>query len=337
MQQFSHVSAVVGLSFLTLLTPQILLANPLAKTNVVIAHRGASGYLPEHTIPGMAMAHAFGADYIELDLVVTKDQELVVLHDITLEATTDVEDKFPGRSRKDGKWYAVDFDLAELRTLNLHERTGDDGESLKFPGRFPYRKSRFQIPTFDESVELVQGLNKTTGKKIGIYPELKDPAFHMAEKRDIAKLLADGLQRHNYIGQDSGVILQSFDAETLRRLRNEFKVKVPLVQLIGSEWGTGKDDWAGMKSEVGLAEVAKYADGIGPWLSDLFDDKTLKPTAFMAVVKKSKLPVHAYTLRADQLPKGVSFQAVAKKIYSAGINGIFTDHPDQLIKVLKKN
>jgi glycerophosphoryl diester phosphodiesterase len=327
--------AAAALSFALQANPDSF-ANPLAKTNVVIAHRGASGYLPEHTMPGMAMAHGWGVDYIELDLVVTKDSELVVLHDVTLDDTTDVEDKFPGRSRKDGKWYAVDFALAELRTLNVHERTGSDGETLKFPGRFPYRKSRFQVPTFDESVELIQGMNNSTGRKIGIYPELKDTVFHTAEKKDIVKLVVEALQRHNFVTPDSGVVLQCFEADALKRLRNEFKVKLPLVQLIGSDWGTGKDDWAGMKSEAGLAEVAKYADGIGPWLSDLFDDKTMKPTAFMAAVKKSKIPVHAYTLRADQLPKGVSFEAVAKKIYGAGIQGIFTDQGDRLVKVAKK-
>lgn len=320
--------AVIGL-LLTTAATAIAASGPLAKKNLVIAHRGASGYLPEHTLPAAALAHASGADYIEMDLVLSKDNELVVLHDITLEATTDVEEKFPGRSRKDGKWYAIDFDLAEFRTLNVHERTAEDQGTLQFPSRFPYRKSRFSLPTFEEITELVQGMNKTTGRNIGIYPEIKDPAFHKAEGKNIAKIVIEALQQYGYIERDSGAIIQCFDGPTLRYLRRDLKVKLPLVQLIGSAWGSGKDEWAGMKTEDGLKEVATYADGIGPWITDLFDAKDFTPTSFLNLAVKSKLPIHAYTLRADQLPKGVTYESAAKKIYAAGVSGIFTDHPDK--------
>src|SRR5690606_29927835 len=117
---------------------------------VVIAHRGASGYLPEHTLAAYAMGYAMGADYIEPDLVLTKDKHFICLHDIHLEATTNVEEVFPDRRRDDGKWYAADFTLAEIKTLEAQER---------IKGRFPQGHSPLGVPTFEEMVELVQGLN----------------------------------------------------------------------------------------------------------------------------------------------------------------------------------
>ena len=127
------------------------------KKPVIIAHRGASAYLPEHTLAGAAMAHAMAVDYLELDLVLSKDMQLVVNHDLTLEETTDVEAVFPHGKRADGKWYVIDFTLAQLKTLQVHERSNDGKGGLNFPGRFPYQKSRFQLETFQTMVELVQG------------------------------------------------------------------------------------------------------------------------------------------------------------------------------------
>jgi glycerophosphoryl diester phosphodiesterase len=169
---------------------------------IVIAHRGASGYLPEHTLPAKAMAYAQGADYLEQDLVMTKDDHLVVLHDHYLDRVTDVADRFPDRARKDGRYYAIDFTLDEIKSLKFTE--GFDIENGKkvqtYPGRFPMGKSDFRVHTFEEEIEFVQGLNHSTGKNIGIYPEIKAPWFHHQEGKDIAAKTLEVLKKYGYTG-----------------------------------------------------------------------------------------------------------------------------------------
>ncbi|EIS17042.1 glycerophosphodiester phosphodiesterase, partial [Yersinia pestis] len=137
---------------------------------VVIAHRGASGYLPEHSLPAKAMAYAQGADYLEQDLVMTKDNELVVLHDHYLDRVTDVAERFPDRARKDGRYYAIDFTLPEIKSLKFTEGFDIDKNGKKvqsYPNRFPMGKSDFRVHTFQEEIEFIQGLNHSTGKNTG--------------------------------------------------------------------------------------------------------------------------------------------------------------------------
>src|SRR5688572_10646319 len=147
---------------------------------LVIAHRGASGYLPEHTLEAKVMAFAQGADFVEQDVVMTQDDELIVFHDLTLERTTDVASRFPGRARPDGSYYVIDFTLAELRQLQVSEGfTLVAGVPVaNFPARFPVMTSRFGIHTLQEELGLIEGLNRSTGKNVGIYTELKSPWFH---------------------------------------------------------------------------------------------------------------------------------------------------------------
>ena len=132
---------------------------------IVIAHRGASAYLPEHTLAGVSMAHAWDVDFIEPDIVLSKDRVPVVLHDIHLELTTNVEDTFPKKKRKDGRYYAIDLSLAELKQLRVHERINPKTGKIAFPARFPAKLSAFQIPTLSEYIELIQGLNSSRQKK----------------------------------------------------------------------------------------------------------------------------------------------------------------------------
>ena len=171
-----------------------------ADDKVVIAHRGASGYLPEHTLPAKAMAFAQGADYLEQDLVMTKDDQLVVLHDHYLDRVTDVADRFPDRARKDGRYYAIDFTLAEIKSLKFSEGfTVENGKKVQtFPGRFPMGKSDFRVHTFEEEIEFIQGLNHSTGKNIGLYPEIKAPWFHHQEGKDIATRVLEVLKKYGY-------------------------------------------------------------------------------------------------------------------------------------------
>jgi Glycerophosphoryl diester phosphodiesterase len=197
---------------------------------IVIAHRGASGYLPEHTLEAYAMAYALGANYIEPDLVLTHESKFICLHDIHLERTTNVEEVFPDRHREDGRWYAADFTLEEIRQLNVHERCNEDGTPV-FPGRFPMGDSQFEVPTFTEMIELIQGLNKAMGRDVGIYPEIKEPSWHEIEGLPMEEALLNVLNQYGYEGQDAKVYVQCFEPEPLKKMRFNLTTDLPLVQL----------------------------------------------------------------------------------------------------------
>ncbi|MEM7311532.1 MAG: glycerophosphodiester phosphodiesterase, partial [Planctomycetota bacterium] len=180
---------------------------------LIIAHRGASGYLPEHTLPAVAMAHGLGADYIEQDVVLTKDKHPIVLHDIHLDTVTDVATKFPNRKREDGRYYAIDFELAEIRLLRVNERIDLATGKPVFPGRFPLGKSRFEIPTLAEEIELIQGLNKSTARDVGIYAEVKQPAWHRNAGFEISRIVIQVLKDYGYESKTDRAYLQCFDPE----------------------------------------------------------------------------------------------------------------------------
>jgi glycerophosphoryl diester phosphodiesterase len=162
---------------------------------IVIAHRGASGYLPEHTLAGKALAIGLGADFIEQDVVATRDGKLVVLHDLYLDDVTDVATRFPGRHRNDGRHYVVDFDLEEIKTLTLFERRAPGSTAAKYPLRFPGGSGIFGIATLEQELRLVQGLNRSMGRTIGIYPEIKHPRWHAEHGIDLGQLLLGELVR----------------------------------------------------------------------------------------------------------------------------------------------
>jgi glycerophosphoryl diester phosphodiesterase len=201
----------------------------LSADKIVIAHRGASGYLPEHSLPAKAMAYAQGADYLEQDLVMTKDNELVVLHDHYLDRVTDVADRLPDRARKDGRYYAIDFTLPEIKSLKFTEGFDIDKNGKKvqsYPGRFPMGKSDFRVHTFQEEIEFIQGLNHSTGKNVGIYPEIKAPWFHQQEGKDISTNVLEVLKQYGYTTKGDKVYLQCFDANELKRIKNELEPKM---------------------------------------------------------------------------------------------------------------
>ncbi len=151
----------------------------------VIAHRGASAYLPEHTLAAKGLAHEMGADYLEQDVVASRDDELIVLHDVHLDRVTDVASRFPDRARPDGRFYVRDFELRELRSLRVCERMTEDGTAV-YPDRYPARSGEFRINTLLEELDFIQRLNRETGRVAGIYPEIKRPHWHKAEGIDIA-------------------------------------------------------------------------------------------------------------------------------------------------------
>ena len=206
---------------------------------IVIAHRGAPGYLPEHTLPSKALAYAMGADFLEQDVVATRDDELVVLHDIYLDRVSDVAERFPQRARPDGRYYVRDFDLAELRNLKVSERRQADGSAV-YAGRFPPNTGNFHIHTFAEELEFLETLNKATGGTVGCYPEIKRPAWHREEGVDIAPLFLRTLKDYAYEEKEHAVFVQCFDADELIRIRHELGCRMALVQLIGeNDWGEG--------------------------------------------------------------------------------------------------
>ena len=208
--------------FISLIFMFTISLTSLAEKKLVIAHRGASGYLPEHSMPAKAMAYAMGSDYIEQDVVMTKDDHLVVLHDIYLDRVTNVADLYPERKRDDGRYYVIDFTLGEVRKLKMTEGfkiTNGKREAI-YPNRFPLDKSRFRVHTFTEEIELIQGLNKSMNRDVGICPELKAPWFHEKEGKDIAKATLLILKKYGYTSKAAKIYLQSADVEDLKRVKN---------------------------------------------------------------------------------------------------------------------
>jgi glycerophosphoryl diester phosphodiesterase len=295
---------------------------------VVIAHRGASGYLPEHTLPAKAMAYAMGADYLEQDIVLSKDDIPIVIHDIHLETVTDVAKKFPMKKRNDGRFYVIDFTFVELKQLNVSERFDPATNKAVFSNRFPVFTATFKLHSLQEEIEFIQGLNKSTGKNMGIYPEIKEPEFHKKEGKDISKIVLEVLNDYGYKTKKDNCMLQCFDAKELKRIRNQFKSELFLVQLME------------FKSDEKLEEIATYADGIGPWVPQIIKGKENGKwliTNLVANAHKLNLKVHAYTFRADQLGDFDSFEALLQvALYEANVDGVFTDFPDKAVAFINK-
>lgn len=298
---------------------------------VVIAHRGASGYLPEHTLPAKAMAYAMGADYLEQDIVLSKDNVPIVIHDIHLETVTDVKLKFPKKKRNDGRFYVIDFTFDELKQLNVSERMNPISRKAVFPDRFPIFTSTFRLHSLQEEIELIKGLNKSTKKNIGIYPEIKGPVFHQKEGKDISKIVLKILNDYGYKTKNDCCILQCFDAQEVKRIRNEFKSELFLVQLMEFK-----------KDEETLEEISTYADGIGPWYKQIIMGKDKNGNWLISdLVEKAhkyNLKVHAYTFRADQLGDFGTFEELLHvALYEANVDGVFTDFPDKAVQFMNKN
>ena len=305
---------------------------------IVIAHRGASGYLPEHTLEAKAMAHALGADFLEQDLVLSKDEVPMVLHDIHIDTISDVATRFPSRKRADGRYYALDFTVEELKQLRASERFNPTTGKAVFPKRFPVGKSRFEIPTLEEELELIQGLNKSTGRTAGVYPEIKSPAWHRAQGHDISKIVLPILQRFGYATKSAPCFLQCFEHAEVLRLRTELGWKGKLVMLM-DDVPKGEDgtDYLGLQSAKGLAELAKVADGIGPDLSSVIGSNR-KITELVKNAHASGMVVHPYTFRIDQLPKYAhSPEDLLGLLYKdAKIDGLFSDFTDVTVRWLTK-
>jgi len=306
------------------------------KQKIIIAHRGASGYLPEHTLQAVAMAHGQGADYIEQDVVITKDGIPIVLHDIVLDAVTDVAMVFPNRKRADGRYYVIDFTLEEIKQLNVHERVSAKTGKPVFPNRFPQGVGDFRVATLDEQLEMIAGLNASTGRNVGVFTDIKRPAFHREEGQDTSRIVLETFARHGYAARSDPVYLQCFDWNETQRIRNELGYQGRLIQLLTENaWNEAPDvDYDELKTAKGLGQIAKVADAIGPWMAQIVigADKNgkLNITPLAAAAQDLGLEVYPYTLRADALPPyaGSFDRALEIFLVEIGADGVFTDQPD---------
>jgi len=277
---------------------------------LLVAHRGASAYAPEHTAEAYRLALAQGAHVLEPDLQITRDGVLICLHDLTLERTTNVREVFPDRFREIEvggtivrRWYAADFTLDELRQLDAGQWFGPE-----FTGA--------RIPTLEELIEIARG-------RAGIFPEIKSPEFYHDRGVDPERLLIDILARNGLLetGADPAtpVFIQSFSPESLRRLRMEFMVELPLTLLIGNAAGAGT--WL---SDEGLDRAKEFVDGIGPSKGLVLADPD--------VVRRAQtrgLTVIPYTFRSGNTGAFPDVtEEMAHFLFTLGVDGVFTDNPD---------
>lgn len=320
----------------------LLLALP-ASAQIVVAHRGASGERPEHTLAAFERAIQQGADFIELDLVPTKDGELIVRHENELSISTDVASRSEFADRKatkviDGKsftgWFAEDFTLDEIRTLRARER---------IPAIRPLN-SRFDglyaVPTLQEVVALARAMEAApAGRRVGFFLELKHPVWFLTQGRDTAAMLVRSLAATGLDGAGDAVVIQSFDIEPLVRLSQSGRFK--LVQLISAQ-GAPADrpgqSYASMVTDAGLRAVALYADGVGLDMA-LFDGDPERARALIALAQGQGLAVHVWTLRRENRFLWPSLRlgsdpdqpgdiaAAWRLLAGLGASGIITDNP----------
>ena len=311
--------AVLGLA--CALPPPALAAEPPPPKPLVIAHRGASGYLPEHTLGGYEYAIRQKADYIEPDLQLTKDGQLVALHDDSLERTTDVARLF---ARRNGAYKVADFTLAEIKTLTVRP-TGTAQAAV--PGFEPTAADPWRVPTFGQVLELAAQAQAATGRTVGVYPEAKkaDPAM---EDAILDTLAAAGITAR------SAVFVQSFSDATLESLRRKAMARHdPLPQILLGRAIVDADGTARMGVFAGktlvarsFAEVARFADGVGVQINA--PDHPLTP-AFVAQAHAAGLQVHAWTFAQ---PDPLLAEAEYRKYIDMGVDGLFSNYPDLAIQ-----
>ena len=302
---------------------------------LVIAHRGASGYLPEHTLAAKALAAGQGADYLEQDVVLTRDDVPIVLHDIHLDTVTDVARRFPERARPDGRFYSIDLNLDEIRQLSVSERFDYKTGQAVYPNRYPVGKSRFSLHTLGEELEFVQGLSRSLGRPIGIYPEIKQPGFHRVEGKDISRIVLETLTSYGYDSPESPCFVQCFDEPETRRCRQELKSPLRLIQLLEDrDWKPLLEVDRRTRLNEALARVAEYADGIGPniglLVSEIRRDGGFTATELAAAAHHHGLAIHPWTIRRDSLPgETPSLDRLHEILFhELSVEGAFSDFPD---------
>lgn len=328
--------------------------NPDLCHPLVIAHRGASGYVPEHTLGAYALAITMGADYVEPDVVMTRDGHLIARHENELSLSTNVAEhpEFADRFKVqtvDGRWlrgwFSEDFTLAEIKTLRAKELY-----PTVRPGNARMDGS-LEIPTFQEIIDLVKSLEISQRRIIGIYPEIKHGVHFQRLGLAMEKPLVDSLHKNGYLTRQDPAYIQSFEVSNLKELRNLTDLR--LIQLYGgkarqpfdqAELDTGVT-YEDMSTAEGLKVVASYADAVGPEKSYIIprdaDNRLGIPTSFVEDAHAAGLKVHPYTFRAENRYLPLEFRsddtspaaigdasAEVRAFLNAGIDGLFTDQPD---------
>ena len=316
---------------------------------VVIGHRGAAGYRPEHTLASYELAARMGADFIEPDLVSTKDHVLVARHEPDISDTTDVARRPEFAARRTTKvldgvvttgWFTEDFTLAELKTLRAIERL-----PLVRQHNTMY-DGRFSVPTFDEILELRERLSDELARQVGVYPETKHPSYFRALGLPLEDPLVEGIRRFGLDAPDAPIFVQSFEAGNLRALHEGYRLRAPKVFLTSAS-GAPFDDprrYADYLTPAGLRELATFVAGIGPDKSQIIpttaDGTLAEPTPLVAQAHAAGLVLHPYTFRAEdqflpaELRAGAGPNAYGRAIdeqlafLRAGVDGLFTDHAD---------
>ena len=275
-----------------------------------------------------------GADYLEQDIVATRDDKLVVLHDIHLDRVTDVAERFANRHRDDGRYYVRDFTLEEIRSLSVNDRCNADGSAV-YPRRYKPDGEIFRVHTFAEELAFIDELKESFGRPVGIYPEIKRPAWHKKEGVDITTVFLTILGQYGYSSHSDPVYVQCFDAAELLRIRRDLDCEMKLVQLIGENaWGESTTNYNELRSTRGLQRLAKTVDGIGPWVNRLYRvrdrDARIQDTGLVSRAHAAGLAVHPFTFRQDDLPPGFeSFQELLMFVFGKlCVDGLFTDFPD---------
>ena len=316
---------------------------------IVIAHRGASGYLPEHTLAGYGVAMLQGADFIEPDLVMTRDGELIARHDNRLDLTTDVATRPEFASYKRTKdvdgvrmsgWFSEDFTLAEIKTLRCNERIPEiRPANRRFDGQF-------EVPTLREILGVVRDHEQQLGRRIGIYPETKHPTHFARLGLAMEPALVALLNNYGYARKDDPVYLQSFEPTSLKQLRA--LTPLALIQLLDENGApfdlrASGETYDAMATATGLAQIATYADGIGPnkeriIARDAGNRLAPQPTNLVRDAHAAGLAVHAYTFRAENyfLPTELrngsdpttcgDLESEIQAYLAVGIDGMFVDH-----------
>ena len=275
----------------------------------VVAHRGASGYLPEHTLEAYTLAHSQGADYIEPDVILTRDNVLVCLHDLELETTTDVATRFPDRKRPDGNWYTIDFTVAELKQLRVFGRV-KDAERDTMQG--------YQIATLDELTLLVKRLNKATSRRTALLIETKDPEWHIKQGKPLEPVLLQTLAKHKVDTPSSGYIIQSFDDTHLMRLRNVHQLHLPLMWLTGELPSVDKVD--GIKA---------WAYGINPHRSAIEDEGKSNSEGLAVLEKMHSRGMKMFVWTFNNEP-----DVFRRFLERYGVDGVITNNPDAGVRAV---
>lgn len=310
---------------------------PLHAKPAIIAHRGACGYLPEHTLQGVELAHQQGAHFIEQDVVLTKDGVPIVLHDITLELTTNVSVRYPKRQRSDGKFYCSDFTLEEIKTLTAHERTDEEGNRV-FSDRHAGPFDGFEVPTLAEELALIDSLNTKGDHVSGVYIELKQPEYHERIGADLFTAVFNVLEQFNRLNDPLNTVIQCFDPETLKRFKADPGFSSTLIQLVCEGMPSDiRGDFDYMQTPEGVKELASYADGIGPHVPLLFAEDG-GPSEMVLCAKNLGLFLHPFTLRADSPSlDGVNFRELHKKLFvDLEVDGAFTDFSDKTRDLIRE-